>query len=305
MQNTAIHHHHSLADDLDPNDYTFVGVCYIGYNEDILEAYLDEHLALDAYFGGEWRDQVRWSRTTKSGNERGACVLCGSSWKHGSIWKHDESGEHIAVGHICASNYLQWEDKGAKNRAKKARIAEQTRENERRRTQNRKDFDEYLDHNDDFAAAIEACADHYIVKDIVRGCLEWKGYPSEAQHALVVKIHRDEAARKVEAEIEAQIEWIAVPAELLDGRHKIVATVLGSKLKESMYGSTWKMMLRVDSDAGSFKLWGSVPGDIPVPDKGDVVEFVARVDAAEWSDDESFGTFARPTKASIVSSFEG
>ncbi len=141
--------------------------------------------------------------------------------------------------------------------------------------------------------------------------MEWTGYPSEKQHDLVVKIYREQVAKAQEA-TEPEPTWIAVPANLFDGRHQITGTILGTKLKESMYGSTWKMIVRVDTDAGSYKLWGSIPSDLDAvfdsenrrwiagAGKGDVVTFMARVDPANWSDDEAFGAFERPTKASFV-----
>ncbi len=136
MEATAeiIHHHHSLSDALDPTDYTFVGQMYVGHSEDIDEAYQPEHEALEVYFGTDlWQDRVRWSRKTKSGKLHGNCVLCGSGFSHGVVYKHNDSGEHVAVGHICATNYLNWVDRDAKNRAKRQRIAAQTRANAERR----------------------------------------------------------------------------------------------------------------------------------------------------------------------------
>ena len=309
---TTTTHHHALSDDLDPAEYKLVGQMYVGISEDVAEAYWPDHDALKVYFAtDDWRDCVRWSRKTKSGHMTGNCVLCGSGFSHGVVYRHIPSGEHVAVGHICATNYLEWSNVDEKNRAKRQRIAKATRENRERREACAVTWAEYLTNNPALAAAVEACANHYVVKDIVWQVLEYRGVPTEGQENLILKIHRDELAKAAAADAN-DTNWIPVPADLFDGRHQITGTILSTKLKESKFGCQWKMTVRVDTDAGSFKLWGSIPSDLDATfdeverrwtgaaDSGDVVTFMARVDPAHWADDDSFGAFERPTKASFV-----
>lgn len=307
-----ITHHHSLSDDLDPNEYTLIGTMYVGISEDMNEAYQPDHERLRRYFAtDDWRDRVRWSRMTKSGNMTGNCVLCGSGFSHGVVYRHT-SGEHVAVGHICARNYLQWDDVDEKNRAKRQRIAKATRENAERREQCAKDWNRYLAEYPEIAVAVNESGDHWLIKDIVRSVLEYRGVPSDKQHDLILKIHRDERAKAAAAD-EPEVNWIPIPYELFDGRHSVTGTILSTKVKESRFGCTLKMLVQVDTDEGSFKLWGSVPSTLEsqwdddkarytaCAGKGDVVTFTARIEVASWSDDTAFGVFERPTKGSFVS----
>lgn len=106
------------------------------------------------------------------------------------------------------------------------------------------------------------------------------------------------AARAAEPEATAVIE----------GRIAITGEVLTVKFQDNDYGGAMKMLIRDDR---GFKLWGTRPrsldGDydpndrqrwIPGAEKGDRVTFTATIERS--GDDETFGFFKRPTKASII-----
>ena len=77
------------------------------------------------------------------------------------------------------------------------------------------------------------------------------------------------------------------------GKVEISGIVLATKWQESMYGSTLKML--VQDDRG-FKVYGSVPAKLENV-KGRSVSFSATIQPSE--DDEKFGFFKRPTKATF------
>ncbi len=91
------------------------------------------------------------------------------------------------------------------------------------------------------------------------------------------------------------------------GRVAITGEILSTKIVESQYGSTLKMLVRDDR---GFKVWGSMPSAIQGgyndetdlvddgADKGDRVTFTAAVEPSD--DDDKFGFFKRPTKAAII-----
>lgn len=80
------------------------------------------------------------------------------------------------------------------------------------------------------------------------------------------------------------------------GRVEISGIVLTTKWQESMYGSTFKML--VQDDRG-FKVWGSVPTKMGYKNvQGRSVSFSATIQPSE--DDEKFGFFKRPTKATFI-----
>ena len=94
------------------------------------------------------------------------------------------------------------------------------------------------------------------------------------------------------------LDAAAQPVPVNAGRIAVCGTVLTTKIQESQYGSTLKMLVRDDR---GFKLWGSVPSSI-YPSRGDTVEFVAAVEPSD--DDPKFGFYKRPTKAECYTTEE-
>jgi hypothetical protein len=91
-------------------------------------------------------------------------------------------------------------------------------------------------------------------------------------------------------------EAAEVAGVVVEGRCVIEGTVLSTKLVESGYGESLKMLVRVEQADGVVRLWGSVPSSID-PEIGDTVRFTATVETGR---DADFGFFKRPTKAEVV-----
>ncbi len=90
------------------------------------------------------------------------------------------------------------------------------------------------------------------------------------------------------------------------GRILVSGKVLATKLKDSQWGLQWKMLVE---DERGFNLWGSVPKSIINEDvdgcglsRGDLVTFTATVEPSK--DDNKFGFFSRPTKATATQAVE-
>jgi len=298
----TVPHRHSLSDALDPADYTFIGEFYHGISHEIAKSFAAEHAHLEVFFGtGDFFDLVRFGRPRKTDGEafRGSCVLCGAAFAYGSVFRHVPSGEFIAVGHICAENYLAYEDTNKKNREKKIRHARKREENARRKAEATEKFDAYVAANPEFAAAIVDAAGHHIVIDIVGKCRAYRGEPSEAMAALVIKIATEKAEREAARAAEPSFDPVPVPE--IHGRTRIEGEVIFEGIKDSggPFGSTHKMVVRVTPTATTaFKLYGTVPSAISTVSKGDKVAFTARIEAGDR--DPDFGFFSRPTKAEIV-----
>lgn len=77
------------------------------------------------------------------------------------------------------------------------------------------------------------------------------------------------------------------------GRIVVEGVVLSTKLVESDYGVTLKMLVEGDG----WKVWGTRPRSIEV-ERGSRVRFTATVEASR--EDASFGFYSRPTKAEIL-----
>ena len=292
-------HHHALADALDPADYAFVGEFYNGTSDEMWKAFKNDHAYLAATLDSDdWWDMVRFGRPRKSGGEdRGSCALCSTGFAYGGVFRHLPSGELIAVGHICAHNYLGYKDIDKKNRDKKIRHARKREENARRRAKASAEFTGFVAANPEFAAAMTF--DHHIVADIVGKCREFRGAPSPAMAALVIKIAKEGAERataKAEREA-ADAEFPPIPVPEVDARVKVSGTVIWTGTKASAYGTAYKMIVRVVRPTGAFKLYGTEPSGLD-PKVGDEVEFMARIERGDR--DEDFGFFSRPTKASVT-----
>lgn len=116
----------------------------------------------------------------------------------------------------------------------------------------------------------------------------------------------------IPAAIERQKKWIAerierdarMPAStpVIEGRIEIAGEVLTAKLQDSDYGSTAKWLVMDDR---GFKLWGTIPESVidwnqSLRDQflGKRVSFTAAVQRSK--DDECFGFYKRPTKATLI-----
>lgn len=96
------------------------------------------------------------------------------------------------------------------------------------------------------------------------------------------------------------------PAAVIEGRIEITGEVISSKVQYSDYGKTPKMLVLDDR---GFKVWGTVPKDVPgerndedewLATRGTRVTFTATVSRSD--NDKTFGFFKRPTQAKIVES---
>ncbi len=106
-------------------------------------------------------------------------------------------------------------------------------------------------------------------------------------HIKAVKdaAHQAEVARR--AAVAASAEACPV------GRVEVTGTVLSTKWVENQYGSTLKMLVE---DRRGFKVFGSVPSALDNV-RGRSVSFTAALEPSQ--DDEKFGFFKRPTKATF------
>jgi hypothetical protein len=83
------------------------------------------------------------------------------------------------------------------------------------------------------------------------------------------------------------------------GRVVVEGEVLTTKVQESQFGSTLKMLVKGDG----WKVWGSVPRNLCGPPlRGRPVRFTATVEAS--GDDEAFGFYKRPTGAEFTDDSE-
>lgn len=223
------------------------------------------------------------------------CDVCGNRFVWGFAYEHTPSGLIVTMGEDCAAKYemAAADPRWANFKGRAIDRAKRAAELITRRRQAR----EYLTSNPDLRAALKAVKNHDIGADLRRSLYKWSAL-TEAQVGLVFKLQKDEAARAVREAADAERTWIDVPES--DERITVVGEVLSTRWIENDFGGTLKMLVRVDAEAGCYKLWGSVPGSIMVGERlrGVHITFTARVERSNH--DAGFGFYKRPTKAAIV-----
>jgi hypothetical protein len=232
----------------------------------------------------------------------GQCDHCGAWLRYIAILKHTPTGQYIEVGETCLDNRFSLVSKAQFDTLRKSAALD------RKAQRIRKAVVETLNvlSSSQPAEVVQFLSDRegtndpkgiwYGASDIRRK-FQTYGDISDRQAAAVAKALADVAERQAKRAAEATEPRVAAP----EGRFEVTGTVLATKWQESDYGSVLKMLVKVDTDAGSWKCWGSAPSKLCV-DKGDEVTFTAAFERSH--DDESFAFFRRPTKAEIITTTE-
>jgi len=286
---------------LDPSEYTFVSAFYQGSSTAMMKCY-DEEMAECYYPAVE-------SEPVFNGNHANKCTCdhCGAAFAHGVLFRHVPTGELIHVGHICASNTVGLPSRAAALRKR----AEQAQAEENERQKRHEAATQWASENTDVVEFLAKYSvevkdagrrSHPFLDDMVRSLYKWGTlFPNQAN--AVRKFIANENKPKPAPEPEPT-------TPLIEGRREITGTVVSTKWQNSMYGETLKMLVR---EADGNKVWGTVPSSITDAGylvmssqddalKGKTVTFTAKVERS--ADDEHFGFFSRPTKASVIETEE-
>lgn len=208
------------------------------------------------------------------------CVHCGHNplrWL--TVVKHLLTGDVVVFGADCTKR-LEFVDQKtfklaqlqARDAANKVRI----------KVWNQREA--FLQANPVFAAAIaNYTGTNPFVKDVVAK-LGLYGSLSERQVAAVLKA----IARDAEVAAGKAQEAVEVKGDAPVGRVTVTGTVLSTKVQESIYGATLKMLLKLENNS---RVWLTVPRKATVT-KGDSVTVTATFEVSK--DDKSFAFGSRP-----------
>lgn len=293
-----------------PEDYEAVGY------------YDNQSRAADGRYG--FSERLRLSQLVNASTSTAyasghQCDHCGAAIRYVVVVRHIPTGDHLAVGETCADGRFTY-SKTEFDRMRKAA------ELDRRQQRILEAWNAYkAEHAVDWDALCASTND--FVQDVLRRGRTNGSISERQREAIVIAVARD-AEREARVATEPEVVKAVVP----EGRVTLTGTVLTVRGQETRYGTVTKMLVGVTTDAGMFKVWGTLPaslagvwgctahnvtadspdydalvgghrfnchcGYINVARRGDVVTFSAEVTRS--SDDESFGFFSRPTKASIV-----
>lgn len=226
-------------------------------------------------FGAAWRTK----NVTK-------CVHCGHNplrWL--TVVKHVPTGDVVVFGADCTKR-LEFIDQKtfklaqlqARDAANKVRIKVW---NARER---------FLQANPVFAAAVaNYTGTNSFVKDVVAKLGTYGSLSERQVNAVLAAIARD-------ANVAAQkaVEATEVKGEAPVGRTTVTGTVLSTKDVEGIYGTTTKMLLKLENNS---RCWLTVPSKATIK-RGDTLTVTATFEASK--DDKSFSFGKRPHLVSQV-----
>lgn len=281
---------------LKPENYDFRSIVwlYTPANEDHADdvaAMCDEVAEFFGAFDVEFEDYAQAVASATPGGrfeQRGTCDHCGAHFHYGARFVERNTGESLIVGNVCATSNMgltghEYADKQLRSAVKRARSTKEANAKMRALAPNRRAALEYQ---------------HNISHDLRSKFRKYHAL-SIKQWALAKKLLREGMERDAQR-AEERAKLTPIPADVLANRTTITGTVLTTKMQDGYYGTTYKMLVLDDR---GFKVWGTVPNSID-----DVVyngrqagatirvEFTAAIDASD--DDDTFGFFKRPTKAS-------
>jgi hypothetical protein len=215
------------------------------------------------------------------------CHHCGAHIRYVAWLRHMPTGYVICVGETCLDNRF---DRATADFQRLRKAAKLDREREAVAAK-REAFRSYLPEelewlvdNDETPELVAWCD---FARDL-HGQFRRKGHLSEKQVKALLKLWNSSKA-KAEAPQEPEPTWIDAPT----GRIEVTGTVLTTKVTYNDFGAQLKMLLKVDTEAGSWKLWATVPSKASNVDHGD--ELNIRVTVKPSGDDPSFAFGSRPT----------
>lgn len=225
----------------------------------------------------------------------GKCSVCGTGFVYGDVWEHGPSGEHIHIGHQCADKYELIADRREFERTLEGVRVRSAREHEKAMKDEQRQA--YIDSVEGLRAAFET--DHDIVRSIKESFFssKWTSLTPK-QERLVLKLYRESLRPK-------KAEQPKVPAVIASGRQTVEGEVVSVRFKDSYYGGSFKLTVKVEAEGGVWLAWGTCPSALLDAEgnqggnrlKGSKVRFDAKLKQGR---DDYFALFSRPTKAVVV-----
>lgn len=300
---------------INPEDYEFVDCIYVGCKElDIGEVFANK----------EARDHINahMARTggRYSGHEHGGtCHICGAFALYLAVWYHPASNRYIQTGEDCAAKLDMGQPEafnGLRRAIYNARAANAGKMKARAMLGDLgldrawelyvmedcvelvragavldriPDWDSLPEEDKEVRTRYTNSREYNTLCDIVSRIVQY-GNVSDKQAAFLRSLC-DRMARRPEIEAERKAEHDAA-APCPTGRQVIEGEVLKTEERDTVYGPTWKMLVKTPA---GWLCWGTIPSGIGELSRGDHVRLTATITPSDR--DPKFGFFSRPSKA--------
>lgn len=285
-QRTDIHR----PTEMDPENYEFVA------------AFDNQQEGGWVLSGGDWALAIsqKIARDDRLGRSVHQCHHCGARIRYFAVLKYTPSGEYIVVGETCLDNRFSLVSKREFDRLRKAAALD--RQAQRIKTAAAEFVGNLSDsvarkalaRETDLAAEF-GLEDGYAlstITDIRRKIWNVYGNASDRQVEFVTRLIAQDAERRVARA--AQAEEVKVPAPV--GRVTLEGVVVSRKWKDSEYGGSMKITVKVTTPEGVWLAWMSEPAAIET-ERGDIIRVTATLSP---SDNAHFAFGKRPSKAEII-----
>ena len=292
--NQRIDIHRPGAPGFNPGEYEHVRSFYQGNSDEARGVYQYEAQREREWLAAHGRDE---GLPEFEGNhyEKGTCDHCGARFDYGETVAHMPTMTYIHVGHICASETFELDNRADLLRRDAARAI--ARANELAKQREAAEKFAATDRGSIVVAHLRKNDWNKFYADLLAK-LERFGALTDGQMAAVERNIDKDNQRATEREARVVREAAMDKNPCPTGRGTITGEVISRKWKDTPFGDQLKMLVLDDR---GFKVWGSVPGRLSGDDgvqRGDRITFVAEVTQSD--DDELFGFFKRPTKAEIL-----
>lgn len=266
-----------LPSQMDPADYDYVGAFDVRQptlaasalaDPGILAGLTDEAIASirqGEEFARNYRRQLEGlltaSPSSRYGSDRdGQCDHCGAWLRYVEVWTHRPSGEHIAVGETCGAERFGLNDRAAFEVSKLRDAAAKARATLAAGGRRAKALED-----PELARLVawgtiagEAGLSWGFVDSLLEQ-FEAKAQLSPKQIAAGLRAVDKIAARAAEAFAPAEVTGF-VPAP--SGRVALEGTVVSTKVVEGYVGDEFKMLVAVEAEGGTFRVWATIPAAI-------------------------------------------
>jgi hypothetical protein len=137
------------------------------------------------------------------------------------------------------------------------------------------------------------------ITDMAESLEEWGHLTPKQTDAVIKSIKREQGWKDDREKAEQELLEKGVQVPVTDERILVEGKVISVKEERDNFSYQERYILKilVVTDEG-WKVWGTAPSVISSVEKGDRVQFMARVQQSDR--DQLFGFFKRPTKAKVV-----